>query len=65
MTYVFSHNYAKIKIDSDDDLPLEKTVTLHNVVILIKLVFNKNQNCYFYNILLEVIHFRKMFRSVS
>ena len=24
ITYVFSHNYAKFKIDSDDDLPLKK-----------------------------------------
>ena len=24
ITYVFSHNYAKFKIDLDDDLPLEK-----------------------------------------
>ena len=36
----FSYNYAKIKIDSYDSLPLEKTSTLHNVIILIKLVFN-------------------------
>ena len=39
----FWHNYAKIKIDSDDDLPIENTLTLHNVVILIQSVFNKNQ----------------------
>ena len=26
----FSHNYAKIKIDSDDSLPLEKTLTFQN-----------------------------------
>ena len=51
--YVDSHNYAKIKIDSDDDLPLKKTLTMHNVVILIKSVFNKNQNHYYYNIFLE------------
>ena len=31
--YVNCFNYSKIKIDSDDDLSLEKT--LHNVVILI------------------------------
>ena len=36
--YIFSYNYAKIKIDSNDDLPLEKTLTLHNVIILIKSV---------------------------
>ena len=40
--YVFSYNYAKIKIDSDDDFPLEKTLTLHNITILIKSIFNKH-----------------------
>ena len=49
----FSYNYAKIKIDSHDSLPLEKTSTLHNVIILIKLVFNKYQTHYYYNIFLE------------
>ena len=29
------HNYSRIKMDSDDDLPLEKTSTLYNVAILI------------------------------
>ena len=53
ITYVFSYNYAKTKIDSDDDLPLEKTLTLHNVVILIKSVFNKDQNHYCYYIFVE------------
>ena len=38
-----SHNYGEIKIDSDDDFPLEKILTLHNVVILIKSVFNKDR----------------------
>ena len=38
ITYVNSHNYAKIKVDSYDLLPLEKTMTLHNVIMLIKSV---------------------------
>ena len=33
---VYSHKYAKIKINSDDDLPLEKTINMQNIVILIK-----------------------------
>ena len=33
--------YARIKFDSYDSLPLERPLTLHNVIILIKLVFNK------------------------
>ena len=36
ITYVISHNYAKIKVDSYDSLPLEKTMTFHNVIILVK-----------------------------
>ena len=53
ITYVISYNYARIKIDLYDSLPLEKTLTLHNVVILIKSVLNKNQNHYYYNMFLE------------
>ena len=48
-----SHNHARIKIDSDNGLPLEKILTLHNAVILIKSIFNKNQNHYYYDIFLE------------
>ena len=53
ITYVISHNYARIKVDSYDSLPLEKTLSLHNVMILIKSVFNRNQNNYYYDIFLE------------
>ena len=35
ITYVFSHNYAKIKIDSYDSLPQEKTLILRSVIILV------------------------------
>ena len=34
-----SHSYARIKIDSYDFLPLEKTFTLDNVIMFIKSVF--------------------------
>ena len=34
ITYVFSHNYAKIKNDSYDSLPQEKTLILRSVIIL-------------------------------
>ena len=43
---VVSHKYAKIKIDSNGNLVLEKTITMHNVIILIKSVFNENHNHY-------------------
>ena len=41
------------KIDLDDDLPLEKTLTVHNDVMVIKSVFNKNHNQYYYKMFLE------------
>ena len=42
-----------IKIDSSNSLPLEKNKTFHNVIILIKSVFNKDKNSDYYNIFLE------------
>ena len=35
---------AKIKVYSCNSLPLEKTSTFHNVIILIKSVWNKDKN---------------------
>ena len=43
----------KIKLDSYEFLPLEKTLTLHNVIILIKSVFNDSQNNCYYNIFIK------------
>ena len=40
----FSHNYAKIKFDSCDSLPLEKTLFFHNIIKHINSVWNKDQN---------------------
>ena len=47
ITYIFSHNFAKIKVDSYDSLPIEKILTLHNVIKLIKSVLNKDKNHYY------------------
>ena len=52
ITYTFSHNFAKIKVDSYDSLPIEKILTLHNVIVLIKSVLNNDENHY-YKIYLE------------
>ena len=41
---VYSHEYTKIKINSGDNYPLEKTLDMHNVVIIVKFVFYKNRN---------------------
>ena len=53
ITYVFFHYYAKIKVDNYDYLPSEKRLTLHNFIILIKSLINKDENQCFYNIFLE------------
>ena len=44
-----NHDFARIRIDSSNSLPIEKTLTFH-VIILIKSVVNKNENNYYYNI---------------
>ena len=54
IAYVISHNYAKIKVDSCDFSPLQKTMTFH-VIIPIKSVFNKDKNNCYYNIFLEKV----------
>ena len=41
------------KVDSFYSLPPEKKLTFHNVIILIKSVFNRDKNNYYYNIFLE------------
>ena len=41
---IFSHYHVKIKVDSCDTLPVEKKFTLHNVIVLIKSVLNKDKN---------------------
>ena len=53
MTYSSSHYFAKIKVDSYDSLPIEKRSTLHNVIIHIKSVLNKDKNYYFCKLFLE------------
>ena len=45
IAYVGSFDYPKIKTGSDDDLPLEKTLTMHNNVIIV--------NHYYYKTFLE------------
>ena len=53
VTYIFSHYFAQIKVDSYDSLPIEKRLTLHNVIITIRTVLNKNKNHYYYKTFLE------------
>ena len=53
ITFIIFHNYAKIKVDSYDSLPLEKKNAFYNVLIFIKSVSNKDKTKYYYNLFLE------------
>ena len=53
ITYIFSHYFWKLKVDSYNFLPIEKRSTLHNVITHIKSVLNKDKNHYYYKIFLE------------
>ena len=53
VTYIFSYYFAKIEVDYYDSLPTEKTLTLHNVIIVIKSVLNKDKNHSYYKIFLQ------------
>ena len=46
-----------MQVDSYNFLPLEKTITFHDVILLIKSVWNKDKNNYYYNIFLENVSF--------
>ena len=39
-----NHTFARIRIDLYNSLPIEKILTFHNVIILIKSVVNKNKS---------------------
>ena len=53
ITYFLSHYFAEIKLDSYGSLPIEKILTLQNVIIHIKSILNKDKNYYYCNIFLE------------
>ena len=52
ISYVYFHKSTKIKNGSSDELPLKK-ITMLNVKILIKSVFNENYYRYYYKVILE------------
>ena len=57
ITDSINHDFAIIGIDSYDSLPMEKILTFHNVIVLIKYKYikytHKYKNNYCYNIFLE------------
>ena len=64
MVYIFFHYFAKIKVDSYDSLPIEKILTLHNVIKLIKSLLNKDKNHYYYKTFLEKCSYDKMITKI-
>ena len=42
----YNEKYIKIKINSDDDLPLKKTLELHNMIIVVRSVFHEDSKYY-------------------
>ena len=44
-----NHNSARIRIDSYDSLPIEKVLTFHNMIKLIRSVVNRYKNNCYYN----------------
>ena len=52
-TYFFLDVMQSSKLISYDFLSLEKLISFHDVIILIKSVLDKDQNHHYYNIFLE------------
>ena len=53
ITDSINNNFTRIRMNSHNSLPIEKTLTFHKVIILIKSVVNKNEKNYYYSIFLE------------
>ena len=47
-----SKKYKKIKFNLDDELPLNKTIVIHNATIVVGVVFHQN-NKYYLQVFLE------------
>ena len=58
ITYIFSYYFAKMKVDFCYSLPIEKILTLNNVIMHIKSILNKDKNQYYYKIFLEKCSYR-------
>ena len=53
ITDSINNNFAIIRINPYNSLPIEKILTFHDVIMLIKSVVNKHKNNYYYNIFSE------------
>ena len=48
----YDEKYMKIKFNSDDELPLNKTIGIHSITIVLRAVFHEN-NKYYPKVFLE------------
>ena len=42
----YDEKYMKIKFDSDDKLPLNKTIEIHSMILVVRAVFHENNKHY-------------------
>ena len=42
----YDEKYMKIKLDSDNELPLNKALEIHNATIVVRIVFHENNEYY-------------------
>ena len=49
VTNSVNHNFERIRTDSHNSLPIEKILTFHNVINLIKSIIYKKKNHHYYN----------------
>ena len=42
----YDEKYVKIKFNSDDNLPLNKILKLHNIIIVVRSVFQEDNKYY-------------------
>ena len=42
----YDKDFMKIRFESDDDLPLNKILKLHNLTVILRSVFEENGKCY-------------------
>ena len=45
-SYHYDEKYIKIKFNSDDELPLNKTIEIHSIIIVARAVFHENNKYY-------------------
>ena len=61
----YDEKYTKIKLNSDDQLPLSKTIEIPTMKIVVRAVFHEN-NKYYQQIFLDVcINYRRQRRKLS